>query len=105
LYATQNSPTDLNNTYWDDAALTVATQSTTIQLAPQETAIHAPGALPVAQAPLADGSIIHTVQPGDTFDGIAMVYGLTRAQLLSLNPLVDPRVLRVGQSIVVRPTQ
>jgi LysM repeat protein len=55
------------------------------------------------QAPQADGSLIHTVQAGDTIDGIAVAYGLTRDQLLALNPLANPRIIQIGQELVIRP--
>ncbi len=52
--------------------------------------------------PNADGSIIHTVQSGQTLVGIAAVYGLPLADLLTLNGLTMQSVIQPNQQIVVR---
>lgn len=43
----------------------------------------------------------HVVQSGDTLYGIALKYGTTVETLLTLNILVDPNVLQVGETIVL----
>jgi LysM repeat protein len=43
----------------------------------------------------------YEVQSGDTLGSIAVKYGTTVDQLLSLNPGIDPATLRVGQRIRV----
>ena len=55
-----------------------------------------------AQGERADGSIVHIVQAGDTLDSIAFAYGVTRADLLALNNIPDPRIIQIGQEIVVK---
>jgi LysM repeat protein len=45
---------------------------------------------------------MYTVQSGDTLGGIAAKTGTTVAQLLQLNPGIDPQALRVGQKIRVQ---
>jgi LysM repeat protein len=44
----------------------------------------------------------YTVVSGDTLAGIAAKTGTTVARLQQLNPGIDPRALRVGQSIRVQ---
>ena len=43
----------------------------------------------------------YSVRSGDTLGTIAERFGRTVAQLLVMNPGIDPRALRVGQSIRV----
>ncbi len=46
--------------------------------------------------------VVHTVQPGDTLSALASLYGVTQAAILALNPGLDPDLLIVGTSIVIR---
>lgn len=111
LFTTQEWPAELNNVYWDDASLSiggaggVAAPAVDAQGTPGATVAPPPPAevgFVTAQTPQPDGSIIHTVQPGDTIDSIAVAYGLTRDQLLALNPLANPRIIQIGQQLTVR---
>ena len=43
----------------------------------------------------------YTIQEGDTLDQVAFDHNTTVAQLLRLNPTIDPTSLQVGQKIVV----
>jgi hypothetical protein len=115
LYATQGDPTDPNGIYWDDASLVVGggggTSSGGTAL-PGSTA--APTSPPVPtpqpfanfvapQAPRDDGSIVHIVGEGDTFNSILVAYGVTQAEVLALNNLsAPPRFLQIGQRLVIR---
>ncbi len=54
------------------------------------------------QGARADGSVVHVVEAGDTLDSIAFAYGVTRADLLALNDIPDPRIIQIGQEIVVK---
>lgn len=108
LFTTQEWPSELNTMFWDDASLSIGGAGG-VAVNPQGTpaATVAPTAPPfvgfvVPQQPQADGSIIHTVQPGDTIDSIAVAYGLTRTELLALNPLANPRIIQIGQQLLVR---
>ena len=57
----------------------------------------------VPQAPEEDGSIVHTVKAGETFDAIAYAYGMTRDDLLALNPEFGSiRFIFAGQEILIR---
>ncbi len=58
-----------------------------------------------AQGAQADGSIVHTVQSGDTLAGIAVAYNLTIPELLQLNDLTaeQARLIYPGQKLIVRP--
>jgi LysM repeat protein len=105
LYTTQTSPSDLNNVYWDDASLVIGGAGGAAAGAPGAPTvppIRPTNPVPVRQAERADGSIVHIVQPGDTIDGIAMIYGVSRAQILELNVLDNPRFIRIGDRIIVR---
>ncbi|MBC8171915.1 MAG: LysM peptidoglycan-binding domain-containing protein [Anaerolineae bacterium] len=109
LYATQSDPTDPNGIYWDDAILGVGGGGGTAGTP------GTPGATPVPvvptpafasfvvpQAPQEDGSIIHTVQSGDTLAAIAVAYGTTNDEILSLNGLTSGRFLQIGQRLIIR---
>ena len=61
-----------------------------------------PGNSPTLE-PAAAIANTHTVRSGDTFYGIAKKYGVSINTLTAANPGVDPRSLRVGQTINVSP--
>ena len=44
----------------------------------------------------------HTVKQGETLSGIADLYGIDLATLIRLNPLLDPDLIYVGQTLVIR---
>lgn len=104
LYSTQSSIADINKTYWDDVRLVAGGTGganpgvvTAVPTAPPFVAFVVPqGAQP-------DGSIIHTVQTGDTIDSIAYAYGVTRQQILDLNGIRDGRIITVGQRLIIKP--
>lgn len=111
LFTTQMWPAELNSSYWDASSLSIGGAGGVAAGGnpAQPAATPIPTAPPVAsfvttQPPQADGSIIHTVQPGDTLDAIAFAYGTTRQQLLDMNPeLGNGRFLLVGQQLLVQP--
>ncbi|MFP4394327.1 MAG: FxLYD domain-containing protein [Anaerolineales bacterium] len=45
--------------------------------------------------------VIHIVQEGDTFFGIAIEYGVTLNALLTANGLAESDILRIGQSLII----
>lgn len=109
LFTTQEWPSELNAMYWDDAFLSIGgaggAASVNAQGTPAATIPPTPPpfvGFVVPQSARADGSIIHTVQAGDTIDSIAVAYGLTRTELLALNPLANPRIIQIGQQVLVR---
>lgn len=54
----------------------------------------------VAQSRVVEREVVrYTVRTGDTLSSIARSVGITLSELRSLNPNVDPRFLRVGQTI------
>ena len=55
----------------------------------------------VEEAPTSQPTI-HIVVRGDTIDGIAARYGTTRAELVRLNNLANPNLIRIGQEIRIR---
>lgn len=46
-------------------------------------------------------NIVHTVKAGDTLYRIALEYGVTVRQLVAANNIVQPRLIRLGQKIVI----
>ncbi|MGH7444523.1 MAG: D-alanyl-D-alanine carboxypeptidase/D-alanyl-D-alanine endopeptidase, partial [Longimicrobiales bacterium] len=67
--------------------------------APSETPQAAPA--PAADAPAAART--HTIQKGDTFEGIAKQYGHTVRALRAANPNLDPRRLMPGKTLRLPP--
>lgn len=62
--------------------------------------------LAIALAPLQaqledDSDIVHTVSAGDTLISIALAYGVTLDQLLTLNDLDPEALLQIGQRLLV----
>lgn len=102
LYATQTWPRELNQVYWDDAFLSAGTDGAA-PIAPTA-ALEVGFVQPQNQRE--DGSLVHVVQAGDTIDSIAVAYGLTRAEVLALNPnLASARFIQIGQEIVIQAPQ
>ena len=54
--------------------------------------------------PLQAPRTVHVVEPGDTAIALAQQYGLTLAELLVLNPGLNPNLLGVGQTLIVPDT-
>lgn len=111
LYATQSQPSDPNGIYFDETSLTVGGPGGTA--VPGQTP-GGPTATPVIptpafasfvspQPPQPDGSIIHTVQTGEVLDAIGVAYGMTRQEIIDLNPGLSPRFLQIGQRILIKP--
>jgi LysM repeat protein len=105
LYSTQSSKARLNRTYWDKAflggggtggAAAGATPATPVPTVPPVVAFVVP------QNAQGDGSIVHTVQAGDTIDSIAYAYGVGRSAILELNKITDPRLIYVGQKLTIK---
>ncbi|NDJ63041.1 MAG: LysM peptidoglycan-binding domain-containing protein [Chloroflexi bacterium] len=106
IYVTQQWPAELNNAWIDDASLGVGGAGGTAPGQPAATL--APTPIPfvpfvVPQGEQPDGSIIHTVQSGDTLSSIAVAYGTTVTALTELNGIRRRAVLQLGQEILVRP--
>lgn len=110
LYNTQPKPFNRNVVYWDDVKLTAEGGGG----AAAPAAVAGPTATPRPQyVPFVnpqgardDGSVVHTVQSGDTLDSIAVAYGLTRQDLIERNPtLGSTRFLSIGQQITIQAAQ
>ncbi len=101
LFATQSSPSDLNKVYFDDASLTNGGAGGSAKGAAPTAPPFAP--FVSAQPTQEDGSVIHTVQSGDTLDSIAVAYGVKRQDILDLNNITDPRIIQIGQKLLVKP--
>ncbi len=46
-------------------------------------------------------TIIHTIEPGDTLSSIAIQYGASVEAIMETNDIKDPRLLRVGEQLIV----
>ena len=116
LFASQATGMFINATYFDDTSLTVTTPGTgTTATCGAAAGSPVPGA-PVAPTVVAfapfvqkqpgeqpDGSILHTVQPGDTLAGIAYAYKITLDELRTLNNIQPgDNFLKIGQKVTVR---
>lgn len=55
--------------------------------------------LRIQSEPQVSSSSVHEVAPGETLYSIAEQYGVSQDELEALNPLNDPTLLKVGQSI------
>ncbi|MBZ0280502.1 MAG: LysM peptidoglycan-binding domain-containing protein [Anaerolineae bacterium] len=102
LYSTQAAFADINKTYWDQVTLLTGgsgganpAAATAVPTAPPVVAFVVP------QGAQTDGSIVHTVQTGDTIDSIAYAYGVSRTQILTLNNLNDGRIIQIGQRLII----
>ena len=116
LYANQAWPNDPNAVYYDDASLvllgtgeapTTGGGGTTggqnpVPVVP--TTAPRPDFVPFVNPQDAqdDGSIIHTVQTGDTFSSIAVAYGVPVTTLLELNGLTRGSILQLGQTLIIQ---
>lgn len=109
LYATQSVPSDPNAVYWDDASLTVggtggtAPPAAGTPAAPVATLPPPVAAFVAPQGAQSDGSIVHTVQSGDTLDAIAVAYGVPRSEIIELNNITNIRLLSIGQQLIISP--
>lgn len=99
-----------NDTYWDDASLVYVGNppAPANTPAPAAQVPAAPAAQPAAPRPTAtpypDGSIVHTVQSGETLSSIAMMYGVSVDQIRQLNSMAPGETLIVpGQLLVIVP--
>ncbi|HML22989.1 MAG TPA: LysM peptidoglycan-binding domain-containing protein [Aggregatilinea sp.] len=110
MFASQQAGLALNNVYWDKASL-IRTNGVTVNASGTPvaaTAVQQQVVFTSAQPPQTDGSIIHTVQQGDTLSGIAYAYaeyGVTIQSIADLDPVIEPntRFLTVGQKIMILP--
>lgn len=100
LYATQAFPADPNGMYWDDASLTGTPGATAAPTVPPPPA---QASFVVPQPPQADGSVVHTVQSGDTINAISVAYGVAVPDILTLNNLANARIIQIGQRLIIRP--
>jgi LysM repeat protein len=74
-----------------EATATTATGATTEQ----------PAAQPTASTSQTDGTVWHTVQPGETLSSIATSYGTTWQVIANANNLSNPNQIYVGQKLEI----
>jgi LysM repeat protein len=98
-----------NDMYVDDAelvAISVPDQPASAQSAPPSVSSSGPSAVVASapqptDAPRPDGSIVHTVQAGDTLFGLSLQYNVPLDQILQLNGLTRDSFIIIGQQIVI----
>lgn len=121
LYSSQSSPTGLNSTFWDQASLQ-ASGGVPAPVTQAEQAPPAPTAEPQAPPPVVETvpepeptvepetqpepaptqeRVVHIVREGETLDSIAFSYGVSRAHVMALNNIDDPRIIGIGQEIII----
>ena len=54
----------------------------------------------VQTCPVSAGEV-HVIESGDTFAKLAQRYGVSLAVLIEKNPDLDPRVLQIGQKVII----
>ncbi len=95
------------DSWWDDAVLeVVAPVASPTPTSPPQPPTNTPGPPPPPPAtstPRPDGSIVHTVRPGDTLWSIAAAYGVSVDQIRRLNAgSIGPNdTIVVGQELVI----
>lgn len=99
-------PNKHNDAYWDNASLRVVvtgTFPTPTPLPPPPTPA-APLAPPATATLLPEGTILHTAAAGDTWLGIALVYGVDLVELRRLNAGMSEAngALALGQPVIVK---
>ncbi len=103
LHFSAVAATDPNAVYFDDASLTIGgTGDTAATITPGE-----PMSIPTLPpsggiVPTQAGDAVHIVQSGDTLGAIGVAYGVDVEDLVDWNGITDPRLLRVGQEIVLQ---
>jgi len=105
LYSNPDWPRQNQDSYFDDASLVVIGDAPPPTSEPGTPAPNpqqpAPAPIVVETAtPQPDGSIIHTVQAGDTPWSVAARYGITYDELVALNDL--GAFIQPGQQLIVR---
>ncbi len=117
IYMTQDWPNDPNGIYIDEASLTFSdaegapstSEGGQVEDTEEEgggTVVEPPRNLAdfvTAQNAREDGSVVHTVQPGDTIAAIAVAYDVSSARILELNDIEDPGLISVGQELLIKP--
>ncbi len=106
IYTTQQWPSDLNKAWFDDASLTVGGAGGAAAGAAAVVPTQPPPAtafVAIVQPPRPDGSIVHTVQLGDTMTGISSAYHVAIDDIVKLNGLRSSRYIFVGQQLLIRP--
>lgn len=116
LQADSGAAMAFNEAYWDDVTLVAITTTPAAPQPNQPAVVAAPPSNPVpaAEVPFVspqqarpDGSVVHRVQPGDTFYSILVAYtnlGITKESVLQLNGWrFEPDIITIGQEILILP--
>lgn len=117
FYTTVSHAPALRETFWDDASLVQLGEGEGIPLnsgastdgEDEDTTVDPPSTVPFVtpQQAQADGSVVHIVAEGDTFDSIYVAYrylGITRDDILDANGWEEPpRWILLGDRIIIMP--
>lgn len=105
LYSNPDWPKQNQDVYYDDASLVVIGDAPPPTSAPAESQPPPPAAAPAAPVttatPQPDGSVIHTVQVGDTAWSIAVRYDISLDELYEQNDIGN--FLHEGDKLMIRP--
>ncbi|MGQ9466878.1 MAG: LysM peptidoglycan-binding domain-containing protein [Anaerolineae bacterium] len=74
------------------------TPSATPERSPTAAATAAPTVPPPSPTP---SPLLHTVQPGETLAGIARAYNVPLEELIAVNHIQDPDLIRAGQVLII----
>lgn len=106
-YSTVATSAWLNEAYWDDASLVAIAAGDVPSSATEVAPVSQTVPFVTPQQAQADGSVVHTVAEGDTFDSIYVAYrhlSITRDMILGLNGWEEPpRWIVVGEKIKILP--
>ncbi len=107
LRGSPDYPVEQTDFYWDDVSLVVVSTAAPTakpeenkpeEQQPQPSGVTV-GSIPKS-TPAPDGSVVHTVQSGETLIGIAVTYSVTLEELRANNNLTTDMVF-VGQQLVI----
>ncbi len=104
-WAETPSPANKTAVFFDDAAVEITGQAQAQATTPAQPV--QPTSPPVVAQPIKtaqpqpDGSLVYTVQSGDTLGAIAMAYGTTVDSIMQLNGL-SSTIISVGQRLTIR---
>jgi len=108
IYSRPEKDNKHNDLYVDDTelvAVTIPGGSAAPAVVPTQSAPPgnpAPPAAPIGPpTSRPDGSVVHTVQSGETLWGISVQYGVSMEQIMQLNGIAQDTILLIGQELVV----
>lgn len=105
LYSTMKDSVRHNEVFWDDVSLVYVAPPATPTTEGAQPATPTPEVSltpELTPTPESVGDVKVTVKSGDTMSSIALANGIPVAELLRLNPNVNPSLLQVGQELIIK---